>query len=133
VKKSLSKALPIILITFLFFALHSPAWTQDAKPFLGTWNGALSLMGQELEIVLKFNLNEDKSISGTIDVPAQGAFDITLGNFELEGKKISFIIDYPDIPGEPTFNGELDEAGTKISGTFTQSGMDGEFSVEKAK
>jgi hypothetical protein len=118
-------------MTFLFLAFHSPAWTQDAKPFLGTWNGALSVMGQEMEIILKFTLNEEKNLSGTIDVPVQGGFDINLGNIKMEGKKISFTIDHPEVQGDPTFDGELDEAGTKISGTFAQGGAEGTFSVEK--
>ncbi len=43
------------------------------------------------------------------------------------------MIDHPEVQGEPTFNGELDESGEKITGSFTQAGMETTFSMEKEK
>ena len=116
-------------LIFCLAVLMSFAFAQDDKPFVGTWSGALSVMGQELEIELEFTLDDDGNLQGTIDVPLQGATDIPLIDVAAEGKKIKFLID--GAPGEPTFDGELDEAGTKIEGTFTQSGYEGTFSIEK--
>jgi hypothetical protein len=116
-------------LIFCLTVLLSFAFAQDVKPFVGTWSGALSVMGQELEIEVDFTLDDDGNLQGTIDVPMQGATDIPLINAAVEGKKITFVID--GAPGEPTFAGELDEAGTKIEGTFTQSGYEGTFSIEK--
>jgi hypothetical protein len=130
-KRSLIKNLVFVPALFALFLFHSPLAAQDAKPFLGTWNGALSLMGQELEITIELSLDEEKNIQGNIDVPVQGAVDIPLGEFNLEGKKISFKIVHSQVQGDPTFNGELDETGKKIAGEFSQGGAVGTFSVEK--
>lgn len=124
----------VSLFLFLSIALlssHSFIYAEDAKPFLGTWKGAISGLGQEIEIIVKFALDENKAITGTIDVPMQGATDIPLGDIKIEGKKISFMIDAPGVPGEPTFAGGLDETGKKIAGTFSQGGAEGTFNLEK--
>jgi len=130
-KRSLIKNLVFIPALFALLLVHSSLKAQDINPFLGTWNGALSVMGQELEITVELSLDEEKNIQGNIDVPVQGATDIPLGDINIEGKKISFKIVHPQVQGDPTFNGELDETGKKISGEFSQSGADGTFSVEK--
>jgi hypothetical protein len=122
----------MILAIFCLIALctASPgALFQDAKLFIGTWNGSIDVMGQSLEIIVKFSLDEGENLQGTIDIPAQSAKGLALTNFELEGKKITFAID--GVPGEPTFKGELDEAGKKISGEFSQGGVTGSFTLEK--
>lgn len=130
-KRSFLKSLPILPVLFGLLLVHPAFTAQDTKPFLGTWNGALSVIGTELEITVELSLDEAKNIQGTIDVPAQGATDIPLGEFKLEGKKISFKIVHLQVQGDPTFNGELDETGKKISGEFSQGGAVGTFSMEK--
>ncbi len=130
-KRSLIKNLVFIPALFALLLVHSSLMAQDTKPFLGTWNGALSVMGQELEITIELSLDEENNIQGNIDVPIQGAIDLPLGEFNLEGKKISFKIVHPQAQGDPTFNGELDETGKKIAGEFSQGGGVGTFSVEK--
>ena len=133
--KKRSLIINVSLFLFLFIALlssHPFIFAEDAKSFLGTWNGAISAMGTEIEMTVKFTLDENKKINGTIDVPSQpGAVDVPLGDIKIEGKKISFMIDAPGAPGEPTFAGELNETGKKITGTFTQGGAEGTFSLEK--
>lgn len=104
---------------------------QDTAPLIGAWKGALSIMGMELEIRVVFSADESKKIQGTIDVITQGAMGIPLGNIEVVDKAVTFMIDHPNVPGEPTFKGKLDETGKKISGDFTQSGYTGTFSLDK--
>ena len=130
-KRFLLKNLTLIPVMMALLLVQPCLMAQDAKPFEGTWNGALIVMGQELEIIIDLSLDEEKNIQGTIDVPAQGATDIPLGEFHIEGKKISFKIVHPQVQGDPTFDGELDESGKKISGEFSQGGAVGTFSVEK--
>jgi len=130
-KISMSKVRLIIPVLFALFLVHSALVAQDAKSFEGTWNGSLSVMGQELEIIIELSLDESKNIQGNIDIPAQGAMDLPLGEFNIDGKKISFKIVHPQVQGDPTFRGELDEAGKKIAGEFSQGGAVGTFSVEK--
>jgi len=130
-RRYLIKNLVVIPALLSLIMVPSSLFSQDAEPFIGTWNGAISIVGQELEIIIEISLDEANNIQGNIDVPAQGATDIPLGEFDLEGKKISFKIVHPDVQGDPTFNGELDEAGKKIAGEFSQGGAVGTFSVEK--
>lgn len=129
-KRLLLKNLVLIPILMALLLVHSSLMAQDTKPFLGTWNGTISI-GMELEIIVEFSLDEEKNIQGNIDVPVQSATDLPLGDINIEGKKISFKIVHPQVQGDPTFNGELDETGKKISGEFSQGGAAGTFSVEK--
>jgi len=89
------------------------------------------VMGQELEIIVEFSLDDEKNIQGNIDVPVQSATDLPLGDIHIDGKKISFKIVHPQIQGDPTFKGNLDESGKKIFGDFSQGGATGTFSIEK--
>ena len=130
-QRASKKNLACILVAFILILVHSPLTAQDTAPFLGTWNGSLSVAGQELEIIIEITLDEEKNIQGNIDVPVQGAVDIPLGEFNIEGKKITFKIVHPQVPGDPTFQGDLDETGKVISGEYSQSGAVGTFSLEK--
>jgi hypothetical protein len=120
-----------LVIGALAFVAAGVAQAQDAKPFLGAWKGTLSVAGTQLEIALNFKLDEANKIMGTFDSINQGGFGIKLGNIEIKDKAITFIIDDPGAPGEPTFKGTLDQTGKKLGGEFTQSGYAGTFAVEK--
>ena len=120
-----------ILVLFLLVSINSSVFAQDAKPFLGTWKGSLAVMGMDMEIIIELSLDDTKNIQGTIDILTMGAEDLPLGEFAIDGKKITFKIIHPEAQGDPTFNGTLDEAGKKIEGSFAQSGMEGTFIVTK--
>jgi len=130
-KRALKKIAACFPVLLALLFVHPSLAAQDPNPFLGTWNGTLSLPGQELEIIIELSLDEGKNIQGNIDVPAQGAMDIPLGEFNVEGKKISFKIIHDQVPGDPTFTGELDDTGKTLSGEYSQGGVVGTFSVEK--
>jgi hypothetical protein len=127
-KKSFGSFAALAIIACLI--VPGVALAQDAKPFVGTWEGTIDVMGQLIDIILEFALEGDQ-LTGTVDVPGQGAEDLPLTEFKIEGKKITFMIDYPGLPGEPTFDGELDAAGITLSGTFSQSGEEGTFEAKK--
>jgi hypothetical protein len=131
-KKESIKRICLVLGALAFIAVVS-AQAQDTKPFIGAWKGTLSAAGVELEIGLNFTLDEAKKIQGTFDSITQGGFGIKLANIEIKDKTITFIIDDPGAPGEPTFKATLDETGKKLAGDFTQSGVAGTFAVEKVK
>jgi hypothetical protein len=131
-KKNLIKRICFVLGALAFVAVVS-AQAQDTKPFIGAWKGTLSVASVELEIALNFTLDEAKKIQGTFDSITQGGFGIKLGNIEIKDKTITFIIDDPNAPGDPTFKGTLDGTGQKLSGEFSQAGMAGTFAVEKEK
>lgn len=115
----------------LAFAAVAAAQTPDTKPFIGAWKGTLSIAGMDLEMGLNFTLDEAKKIQGTFDSITQGAFGIKLGSIEIKDKTVAFMIDDPNVPGDPTFKGTLDETGKKLTGEFSQGGYSGTFAVEK--
>ncbi len=120
-----------VALGILAFAAAAAAQAPDTKPFIGAWKGTLSIAGMELEIALNFTLDEAKKIQGTFDSITQGGFGIKLGTIEIKDKTITFMIDDPNVPGDPTFKGTLDETGKKLTGDFTQAGYAGTFAVEK--
>ena len=126
--KNTMKMIVVGVLALAAVALAKPA---DPKPFLGNWKGTLSIAGAELEIGLNFTLDEANKIKGTFDSITQGAYGLALGSFEIKDKAIGFVIDNPNVPGEPTFKGTIDETGKKMTGEFTQGGYAGTFAVEK--
>lgn len=82
-------------------------------------------------MIVEFSMDEDGNIKGNMDFHAMGAEDLNLSNITINGKKISFGIE--GAPGDPTLAGELDEAGKKIEGKFSQADMEGTFTLEKAE
>jgi hypothetical protein len=125
-----SKAVAVVL-GVLAIAAAAVAQTPDTKPFIGAWKGTLSIAGMDLEIGLNFTLDEAKKIQGTFDSITQGAFGLKLGGIEIKDKTVTFMIDDPNVPGDPTFKGTLDETGKKLAGEFSQGGYAGTFAVEK--
>ncbi len=122
--------LPMFAAIFLLLGPIS-AHAQEVKVFVGDWAGAVSVSGMDIEIVCHFQLDADGKLAGTIDSPGQGAYGLKLANITVEGKKISFGIDDPNIPGDPRLEGSLDDTGTKISGDFSQGGSQGTFELTK--
>jgi hypothetical protein len=118
----------LVVIGILALASLAVAQSSDAKPFLGAWKGSLSIAGQELEIGLNLKLDEAQKVVGTFDSITQGAMGIPLSSIEIKGKTITLAM---AIPGDPVFQGTLDDTGKKIAGEFTQAGYTGTFAVEK--
>jgi len=114
-------------------ALAAPAQNLAEKPFIGSWKGSISIMGQTLEIRVVFKLDEAKKMAGTFESITQGAAGIKLAGIAVEGKNIAFGLDPALVPGNAAFKGTLDASLTKITGEFNQSGYTGTFSVEKEK
>jgi len=133
VMKNKPRVPAVMLILFLGGLLMgmSTLAAQEVNPFVGDWSGAVVVEGMEIEIVCHFKLDENGALTGTIDSPGQGAFDLAVSDIEVEGKKISFGIDDPNVGGNPLFEGTLDETGTKISGDFYQGEGAGTFELKK--
>lgn len=129
-KNNMVKRIALVLGALAFVAVAF-AQAQDTKPFIGAWKGTLSVAGMDLEIGINFTLDEAKKIQGTFDSITQGAFGIKLGNIEVKEKTVTFLIQDPNVPGDPAFKGALDETGKKLSGEFVQSGYSGTFALEK--
>jgi hypothetical protein len=126
---SLKHLVPTMMLGLLLIA--GTLWAQDSKAFVGDWSGAVFIGGQEIELVCHFELDEEGNLTGTLDSPSQGAYGMAVANIKVEGKKITFGIDDPNVSGDPQFDGMLDESGAKISGDFSQGGGEGTFELKK--
>jgi hypothetical protein len=99
--------------------------TLAAAP-AGVWRGSIAVPGNPLDI--KITLKEENSKwSGTIDIPAQGIKAWTLKDVSVKGSEIRFAM--PNVPGDPTFDGQLAKDAKSITGDFSQSGGTMKFSL----
>lgn len=113
-----------LLILFLFI-LH-PAYSQQTID--GSWSGKIDIMGSSLGIDVKFKTETD-SIRGTIDIPEQSAKDVKLIHIEFTPPKVYF--ELPAGQSLAVFDGKL--KSDSIKGKFTQSGIEGTFTLQKTK
>jgi dienelactone hydrolase len=115
-----------IFVFAAFLAAQSP---QEglADRLAGPWEGAISVMGQELKIVVHFDENATGGLGGTIDIPQQMAMGIPLGNLKREGEKVHFELNAG--PGVATFDGILSKEA--IQGDFMQAGIKGSFLITR--
>lgn len=104
------------------FAAAQP---QPNETVTGSWSGSIETPGTPLEVIVTFTARD--ALAGTIDIPAQGAEDLPLGDVTLTGARVRFTI--RGVPGAPTFAGRLE--GDELRGTFTQAGQ--EFPFELAR
>jgi hypothetical protein len=94
-------------------------------PIAGLWDGEIALPGAALKIVVALT-DQDGQLSGTIDIPAQGAIDLPLHDVRFDASVLHFeMLEGPQLA---VFDGELQADGT-VSGTFTQSGYTGDFTL----
>jgi CubicO group peptidase (beta-lactamase class C family) len=90
-----------------------------AQDITGTWNGAIKIPGQELEIIIEFR-NENDTLKGDIDIPQQGAKDMILTEISCTALKVLF--KFPDAPGNVSFAGTFNPEVDSITGDFMQAG-----------
>lgn len=99
---------------FTFLMLFVPTLFLNAQ-IGGYWKGTMELGVQQLEI--GFDIKDGDSLYATMDVPAQGAYDIPA---ECSFADNNLIVNITSIGA--TYKGTLSD--DKITGTFTQRGMD---------
>ena len=116
------KRLFAILLVFISFAI------LRAQPVVeGDWSGAIKIMGQSLEIVTHFKA-ESGNITGTIDIPPQGAYGLKLSNFVHMHPDFSFELNVPN--GLAKFDGRF--SGDSLTGKFLQAGIEGMFYLTRS-
>jgi pimeloyl-ACP methyl ester carboxylesterase len=93
---------------------------QSDDALIGRWSGTLVAGTQQLEIVYHIARAGDGSLTGTMDVPAQGATGIPLTTVSFNEGTLA--LTFP-VPGGGTYEGTLDEPGEGLSGTFSQAGQ----------
>ena len=108
-----------ILIPLLFVVLQSQAQVE------GYWKGQIDLGAQKIEMGFDIKVTE-KGFATTLDVPAQGAFDVPVDKTEFHQGKLDLRMDAMNA----TYSGEL--KGLAIEGSFTQHGVSFPLHLERA-
>ena len=99
-----------ILFLLLFAALQSQAQIE------GYWKGQIDLGGQQLEMAFNIKAAEN-GYSATLDVPAQGAFDVPVDKTVFQDNHLQMTLSAMGASYSGTLKGEA------IEGEFTQHGM----------
>ena len=114
-----SSLLKTILVVMAIIVSFSVSYAEDRV--VGHWEGQIEIPGQPIAVKIDLTSN-DGDWSGTIDIPTQGANDLSLSDIHVieedDGVHVKFSI--LNIPGNPTFDGKLQDGA--ISGTFSQGG-----------
>jgi hypothetical protein len=99
----------------------------------GHWEGAITLPGTKLQIAvdLASPAKDSEPWSGTIDIPAQMLRGYKLGDLKINDAQVSFRM--PNIPGDPVFDGRLNDDGKQLSGDFKQNGQTFPFALARAE
>ena len=107
-----------ILFLLLVVALQSQAQIE------GYWKGQIDLGGQQLEMAFNINAAEN-GYSATLDVPAQGAFDVPVDKTVFQDNHLQLTLSAMGVSYSGTLKGEA------IEGEFNQHGM--AFSLNLAR
>lgn len=108
--------LPILCFLLLFSA--SPALSfEETGALEGDWEGFIGVPGTKIPIILHL-YSLDESLTGAMDIPAQGAFGLELNEILADGSSLNFKI--PVLAG--SFEGGFDRQAGTISGTWSQGG-----------
>ena len=93
---------------------------------VGYWEGAIAASGVEIAINVDFRQGDD-GLTGTIDIPQQGAADLPLENVTFEGDQVHF-----EIAGVGAiFDGLVTDES--IAGDFVQGAATGTFEMTAAE
>ena len=90
-----------------------------AVDIAGSWTGRVELPDRPLDLGLTLT-GALGSLSGTLDVPAQGIRATPLADVSADGGTVRFSV--PDLPGSASFAGTLAADGSAIGGIFVQNG-----------
>ncbi len=113
-----------LLISFLVVTAFAQTPTQPA-PVAGPWTGAIAVQGLTIKMTVTFGGAAD-ALTGTVDIPQQGAKGIVLRAVTRTGAQVRF-----ELPAAvvAVFDGRLD--GDRIEGTFTQGPATGTFTLTR--
>ena len=82
---------PLEMIKLFETAAETTITTSSDHPMAGTWNGKISVMGQNLRLI--FHIEEtDGVFSSTMDSPDQGAFGIEMEKTEVKDYEITITL-----------------------------------------
>jgi len=92
----------------------------------GTWSGTLIIPQKHLHVRLHVDENKDR-IEASMDCPEQAMYGTSLSTFSRRDGEVRFTIAAYGV----SFLGRLEENGSKIRGTLSQHGIDGELQLTR--
>lgn len=114
----------VLLVVSLFSAVAAEPQTK----LEGRWEGSIKTPGVELQVIVMLR-GADTQLTGTIDIPLQGAKGLPLAAFALNGPELSFAI--KGVPGDPIFRGTLNETRARLTGLLHQAGQQFPFELTR--
>ncbi|MGH9464530.1 MAG: alpha/beta hydrolase family protein, partial [Thermoanaerobaculia bacterium] len=119
--------LALAMATWLVAAPAAVQPGEAVADLAGHWEGAIATVTGDL--VVRVDLERTTvGWRGTIDIPQQGAEGLALSGIAVEALHVRFTL--ADVPGAPTFDGDLVEG--ELRGTFTQTGSRLPFRLGRA-
>src|SRR5690625_1605602 len=91
------------------------------------WTGSLGPGVLDLGVNVLIEGTEEEP-TAVLDIPVQGLIGFPLSEVTIDGNDVSFAM--AGVPGDPRFSGTAD--GDTLSGTFSQSGAEFEFVLERS-
>ena len=85
----------MLAVLFLLVIITTASAVQQ---FEGEWQGGIEVPGSLLGLNVVFT-EDNGSLTGLMDIPAQGAYDINLAPLTVENSMITFRLE--GIPGDP--------------------------------
>ena len=94
----------------------------------GRWEGVIRTPGPGLNVTVRLTGAANGAWTGTIDIPAQAAYNLPLTLITISLPSVSFVMS--GVGGSPTFTGTLSGDGT-MTGTFKQGTAEFPFVLTK--
>ena len=108
--RTFALALHVLLFATAGFA------QQPSPPVAGSWEGALAVGAAKLRIGVTITVQPDGRLTATMDSPDQGAYGLALSDVGFADGVLKFALRVAN----GSFEGRLNDAGTEITGTWTQ-------------
>ena len=102
-------------LTPILLALLIPMITY--AQFAGEWQGKLAMGQAELALVFKF-AQQDSVVTGSLDVPQQGAKNLPIDKIHINGNNIALVISAIGF----NYEGTLNASNSTIEGSMSQNG-----------
>jgi hypothetical protein len=96
----------------------TPKSAPIGKQLEGTWNGTLEVDGKPMRLVVKMANQPDGTAAGTVMSPDGSGTEIPIA---MTHKASTVTIDVVQVGA--SFSGELNAAGTELTGTWTQQSL----------
>lgn len=118
-----------LIILFMLFSFTVFPQQKNELNFKSFWEGDLKINSISLKIVIKIYENEDKSLGGFLDSPAQGATNIPANFVSLTDDSLIVTIDA--IAGK--YVGKIQKGKMIISGNWIQGGRSFPLELKKTE